>query len=157
LPARSTSRPPGGKDGTEHITATAPFRTLLTELFAEIRPLSKELPPGFELPTDKDLKDAPNAKVTADFTLKNGELTEVYVDLAKLDAKVKKLGLVLRMSGGDKPTAPAGATELNMDELMEGFFGAMGPDEDFPGEDLPDEAFLDEGFEEEDFEEETAA
>ncbi|WP_236054655.1 hypothetical protein [Streptomyces musisoli] len=115
----------GGGDGTEHITATAPFRTLVTELLGEIRPLAKDLPPGVELPSDNDLKDAPDAKVTADFTLRNGELSEVKVDLAKLadDAGVKKLGLTLRMSDGTKPTAPAGATELDLDELAQGFFG----------------------------------
>ncbi|MFB6529715.1 MULTISPECIES: hypothetical protein [unclassified Streptomyces] len=121
----------GGEDGTEHITATAPLRTLLTEMIGEIRPLAKDLPPGMDLPTDKDLKDTPDTKVSADFTLKNGELTEVYVDLAKLaeNAKVKKFGLVLKMSGGTKPVAPAGATEMNLEELMGGFFGAMMPDE----------------------------
>ncbi|MFH9552821.1 hypothetical protein [Streptomyces sp. NPDC017435] len=121
------------KDGSEHITATAPFRTLITQFLGEIRPLAKSLPPGLELPTDEDLKDAPNAKATADFTLKNGELTEVSVDLAKLaeNAKVKKLGLVVRMSEGQKPTAPAGATELNMDELLSGFGAAMMDDEAF--------------------------
>jgi len=69
--------------------------------------------------------------VSADFTLKNGELTEVYVDLAKLaeNAKVKKFGLALKMSGGTKPVAPAGATEMNLEELMGGFFGAMMADE----------------------------
>ncbi|MDL5199108.1 hypothetical protein [Streptomyces sp. ALI-76-A] len=115
------------KDGSEHITATAPFRTLITEFLGEIRPLAKNLPPGMELPTDKDLKDAPNTEVTADFTLKNGELTEVSVDLAKLaeNAKVKKLGLVVRMNEGQKPTAPAGATELNIDEILGGFGAAM--------------------------------
>ncbi|MFI0165734.1 hypothetical protein [Streptomyces sp. NPDC017095] len=119
----------GGEDGTEHITATAPFRTLVTELFGEIRPLAKDLPPGMDLPTDKDLKDAPNSKVTADFTLKNGELSEVDVDLAKLaeDAKVKKLGLTLRVGDGTTPTAPAGAKKLDLGELMKGFFaGAVG-------------------------------
>ncbi|MEV5316005.1 hypothetical protein, partial [Streptomyces sp. NPDC052610] len=102
------------KDGSEHITATAPFRTLITEFVGEIRPLVKDLPPGMELPTEKDFADAPNTKVTADFTLKNGELTEVYVDLAKLaeNAEVKKLGLVMRISEGRTPTAPADATEL---------------------------------------------
>jgi hypothetical protein len=52
---------------------------------------------------------------------------EVSVDLAKLakNAKVKKLGLVVRMSEGQKPTAPAGATELNMDEILGGFGAAM--------------------------------
>ncbi|WP_319253402.1 hypothetical protein [Streptomyces sp. ID05-39B] len=122
-----------GKDGSEHITATAPFRTLITEFLGEIRPLAKHLPPGMELPTDKDFKDAPNAKVTADFTLKNGELTQVSVDLAKLaeDAKVKKLGLVVRMSEGRTPEAPAGATELNMDEILGGFGAAMMDEEGF--------------------------
>jgi hypothetical protein len=131
------------KDGSEHITATAPFRTLITEFLGEIRPLAKHLPPGMELPTDKDLKDAPNAKVTADFTLKNGELTQVSVDLAKLaeNAKVKKLGVVVRMSEGRTPKAPAGATELNMDEILGGFGAAMMDQEGF----LEDE----EGFYEE--------
>jgi hypothetical protein len=131
----------GGKDGTEHITATAPFRTLLTELIDEIRPLAKDLPPGAELPTDRDLKEAPNKKVTARFTLSNGVLTEVSVDLAKLaeDAKVKKLALVLRMGKGENATAPAGATEVKMDELMGGFFGGV-PDEAFEEEEFPEDA-----------------
>ncbi|GAA2767026.1 hypothetical protein GCM10010103_60670 [Streptomyces paradoxus] len=115
-----------GGDGTEHVTATAPFRTLITELFGEIRPLVKDLPPGVDLPTDKVLKEAPNAKVTADFTLKNGALSQVDVDLAKLaeSAKVKKLGLTLRVREGVKPTVPAGATKLDLNNLMNGFFGA---------------------------------
>ncbi|WP_031101676.1 MULTISPECIES: hypothetical protein [unclassified Streptomyces] len=138
----------GGGDGTEHVTATAPFRTLITELFGELRPLTKDLPPGMELPTDKDLKDAPNAKVTADFTLKNGELSQVDVDLAKLaeTAKVKKLGLTLRMGEGTRPTAPAGATKLDLGDLMNGFLGGppMGdPDIDMSGldQDFPDDEF----------------
>ncbi|MFE5191603.1 hypothetical protein [Streptomyces sp. NPDC056628] len=119
----------GGEDGTEHVTATAPFRTLVTELLGEIRPVVKDLPPGMELPlpTAKELKDAPNAKVTADFTLKNGELSRVHVDLAKLaeNAKVKKLGLTLRMREGTLPGAPAGATTLDLPELMNSFLGGM--------------------------------
>ncbi|MCX4821446.1 hypothetical protein OG883_16350 [Streptomyces sp. NBC_01142] len=130
-----------GKDGTERITATAPFRTLLAELIDEIRPLSKDLPPGVELPTDKDLKEAPNKKVTAHFTLRNGALTEVSVDLAKLaeDAKVKKLALVLRMGKGEEATAPAGATEVKMDELMESFVGGAS-DAAFEDEEFPEDA-----------------
>jgi hypothetical protein len=133
----------GEKDGSEHITATAPFRTLITEFFDEIRPLAKKLPPGAEMPTEKDFKDAPNTKVTADFTLENGELTEVYVDLAKLaeDAKVKKLGLVVRMSEGQAPTAPAGATELDMDEILGGFGAAM-----MEAEGVGEEGLLEEDF-----------
>jgi hypothetical protein len=114
----------GGGGGTEHITATAPFRTLLTKLLGEIRPLAKDLPPGMELPTGEDLKDAPNAKMKADFTLRNGELAKVNVDLTKLadNPKVKKLGLTLRMGHGTKPTVPAGATKLDLKDLAQGFF-----------------------------------
>ncbi|MEN8651496.1 hypothetical protein ABCR94_12850 [Streptomyces sp. 21So2-11] len=131
----------GGKGDTEHVTATAPLRTLLTELVDEIRPLAKDLPPGAELPTDKDLKEAPNKKVTARFTLNNGALSEVSVDLAKLaqDAKVKKLALVLRVGKGEKATVPAGATEVTVDELMESFFGGTSG-EVLGGEGFPEEA-----------------
>ncbi|MET9480193.1 hypothetical protein [Streptomyces sp. NPDC006638] len=116
----------GEADGTEHVTATAPFRTLITGLFDGIRPLAKELPAGIEFPADKDFKDAPNVKVAADFALKNGALTEVSVDVAKLaeNPKVKKLALVLRMSKGEKATAPAGATEVKLDELLESVVGS---------------------------------
>ncbi len=138
-----------GEDGAERITATAPFRTLLGELFGEIRPLAKKLPPGMELPTDKDLKEVPDAEVTADFTLKNGELSEVYVDLAELaeNARVKKLGLVVRMTEGQTLTAPAGATELDVEEVLGGFGAAMmgveGLGEEGFGEEvvLPEEGF----------------
>ncbi|MGW0077942.1 hypothetical protein ACWDU9_22420 [Streptomyces cellulosae] len=120
----------GGSDGTEHIKATAPFRTLLTELLGALKPLQNDLPIGAdELPTAEDFADAPNKKVSADFTLKNGELTEVSVDLAKLaeTAKVKKFALVLRVSEGEKPEAPAGATKVTIDELMGEFVtGVLG-------------------------------
>ncbi|GGR20914.1 hypothetical protein GCM10010497_24080 [Streptomyces cinereoruber] len=133
----------GGEDGTEHITAAAPFRTLAGELLGEIRPLVKGLPPGVDLPSDKDLKDVPDAKVAAHFTLKNGELAEVHVDLGKLaeNAEVKKFGLVLKTSGGVKPEAPAGATELDLEEIMSGFAGVMMPEEGL-GEDGFDESGL---------------
>jgi hypothetical protein len=142
-----------GDDGAENITATAPFRTLVGELFDEIRPLAKNLPPGMEPPTDKDLKKVPDVEVTADFALKNGELSEVRVDLARLaeDAGVKKLGLVVRMSEGRLPTAPADATELNLDELMGGFGAAMMGEEAFGDEVvLGDEVLDEEGLPEED-------
>ncbi|MGW6536525.1 hypothetical protein ACWGBV_04185 [Streptomyces sp. NPDC055051] len=126
----------GGEEGTERISATASFRTLITDLFDEIRPLSAELPPGVELPTGSDLKDAPDSKVTADFTLKNGELKEVYVDLAPLteNAKVDKFGLSLKLSPGVTPVAPAGATDLKIDELMGAFSDAMMPTDEELGE-----------------------
>ncbi|MDG9728332.1 MULTISPECIES: hypothetical protein [unclassified Streptomyces] len=137
-----------GEDGAERITATAPFRTLIGELFGEIRPLAKKLPPGMELPTDKDLKEVPDAKVTADFTLENGELSEVYVDLAALaeNAEVKKLGLVVRMTEGQTVTAPSGATEMDIEEILGGFGAAMMEEEGFSEEDFGEEVLPEEGL-----------
>ena len=119
----------GRRDGADHITATAPFRTLLTELFDELRPLAGDLPPGSTLPTAKDLKGAPNEKVTADFSLKNGSLTEVSVDLARL-AKTPQgstFALVLRVGKGEQATAPASATQVDPDALMQELFGGLAP------------------------------
>ncbi|MEE1751521.1 hypothetical protein [Streptomyces sp. SP18CS02] len=131
----------GGKDGVEHIAATAPFRTLITELVDELRRLSKDLPPGMELPTAQELKDAPDKPVTADFTLKNGALSELSLDLTKLaeNAEVKKFALVMRLGKGDKVAAPSGAAAVDVDELMEGVFGGASP-AGFPEEDLGDDA-----------------
>ncbi|MER7623734.1 hypothetical protein [Streptomyces sp. NPDC126503] len=132
----------GGEDGTEHITASAPFRTLITDLVGEIRPFAKDLPVGTGLPSDEDLKEAPDGKVTADFTLRNGALFEVYVDLTELAEAPKgaKFGLSVKMSGGTRPTAPAGATEIDLDQIMSGFAGAaMEEDEDLGFGELPEE------------------
>lgn len=133
-----------GEDGAERITATAPFRTLIGELLDEMRPLAKKLPPGMELPTDGDLKEIPDGEVTADFTLKNGELSEVHVDLAELaeNAEVKKLGLVVRMTEGQTLTAPAGATELDIEEMLGGVGAAMMGAEGFSEEDFGEEVVL---------------
>ncbi|GGZ59587.1 hypothetical protein GCM10010387_61670 [Streptomyces inusitatus] len=130
-----------GKDGTERITATASLRSLVTELIDTLRPLVKDLPQGADLlPAAKDLKELPNSKAKADFTLKNGSLNEVSVDLAALAEKKSagKIALVLRLGGGDKPEAPAGASEVTMDELIEGFFGGP-PEKMFSDEELPPE------------------
>ncbi|MGQ4387769.1 hypothetical protein [Streptomyces sp. SAS_270] len=109
----------GGKDGTERIVAKANFRDLLTGLFDKLRPLESDLPPGAELPTAKDLKDAPNKKVAVDFTLKNGDLTRVKVDLAVLadDPKAAELPLVLRFDKAGDVSAPSGATEIPADKV----------------------------------------
>ncbi|MET9777980.1 hypothetical protein ABZ023_27640 [Streptomyces sp. NPDC006367] len=115
----------GERGGADHITATASLKTVLTELVDEIRPFAKGLPPGAVLPSAKDLKDVPDEKATADFALKNGELTEVTVNLAELaeNAKVKKFGLVVRLGKGETAPAPFQATEVTMEELTQQFLG----------------------------------
>lgn len=115
----------GTKDGADHITATAPFRTLITGLVDELRPLAGDLPQGAKLPTSKDLKDAPNNKITADFAIKNGALNEVSVDLAPLadTAKSDKFALVLRIGKGEQATAPAQAAQIDPEALAQQLFG----------------------------------
>jgi hypothetical protein len=119
----------GTKDGADHITATAPFRTLITGLVDKLRPLAGDLPQGAKLPTSKDLKDAPNKKITADFAIKNGALSEVSVDLAPLaeSAKSDKFALVLRIGKGEQATTPAQATQIDPTALAQQLFGGPQP------------------------------
>ncbi|MFI1869761.1 hypothetical protein [Streptomyces jumonjinensis] len=116
-----------GKDGAERITVTASLRPLLTKLIDEVRPILKKLPQGAELPTAKELRELPEKEGSADFTIRNGAVTEISIDLAQLDEKLKgeKLPLVLRLGAGDKPTAPVKAAELEFDEMLEGFMNGF--------------------------------
>jgi hypothetical protein len=111
-----------GSDGTEHIVAKANFRDLIAGVIDKLGPLESELPLGTELPTGKDLKDAPNKNVAVDFTLKNGDLTQVEVDLAALaDApKGTKLPLVLNFTDAGDVSAPSGATEIPVGKVPGG-------------------------------------
>lgn len=108
-----------GKDGAEVITAKANFRDLLTGVFDKLKPLEDDLPPGAELPTGEDLKDAPNRKVSVDFTLKNGDLTRIETDLAVLadDPKGAEAPLVLTFGKADDISAPKGASDIPVDEF----------------------------------------
>lgn len=115
----------GGRDGVERIVAKASFRELLTGVLDKLRPLADDLPAGAELPTDEDLKDAPNKKIAVNFSLKNGDLTRVSVDLAALadDPKGTRLPLVVKFGGAGDVSAPSGATEIPAD----GFGGPGNP------------------------------
>ncbi|MEU5340861.1 hypothetical protein AB0H18_08490 [Streptomyces sp. NPDC020766] len=115
----------GGSDGVERIVAKASFRELLTGLLDKLRPLADDLPAGAELPTDEDLKDAPDKKIAVDFSLKNGDLTRVSVDLAALadGPKGTRLPLVVKFGEAGDISAPSGATEIPAD----GFGGPGSP------------------------------
>ncbi|MFD4243626.1 hypothetical protein ACFWP3_18815 [Streptomyces sp. NPDC058525] len=119
----------GTKDGADHITATASFKTLLTGLVDELRPLAGDLPPGANLPTSQDLKDAPDKPVTADFAIKNGALSTVSVDLAPLadTAKSNKFALVLRVGKGEQATAPDQAAQIDPGALSQQLLGGLAP------------------------------
>ncbi|MFC8968043.1 hypothetical protein [Streptomyces sp. NPDC057094] len=113
-----------GADGIEHVVATGNFRDLVTGVVAKLRPLQGDLPAGMELPTAKDLKDAPDKKVSVDFTLKNGDLRQIRIDLAALadGPKGGRLPLVLKLAEAGDVRAPKGATEL-----PPGTFPGVGP------------------------------
>ncbi|MFG2347186.1 hypothetical protein [Streptomyces phaeochromogenes] len=115
----------GGSDGVERIVAKASFRELLTGVLDKLRPLADDLPAGAELPTDEDLKDAPNKKIAVNFSLKNGDLTRVSVDLAALadGPKGTRLPLVVKFGEAGDVSAPSGATEIPAD----GFGGPGNP------------------------------
>jgi hypothetical protein len=117
-----TFRTRDGADGVEHVVATGNVRDLLTGVFGKLRPLQGDLPAGAELPSAKDLKDAPNRKVAVDFTLKNGDLRQIRVDLAVLadSPKTAKLPLVLKFSEAGDVSAPSGATEIPASKLPGG-------------------------------------
>lgn len=110
----------GGSDGTEQIVAKASFRDLLTGVFDRLRPLADDLPAGTELPTDKDLKEAPDKKIAVNFSLKNGDLTRVSVNLAALADKPKgaRLPLVLTFGKASDVSAPSDATEVPAGAFM---------------------------------------
>ncbi|MCX4908071.1 hypothetical protein [Streptomyces sp. NBC_00878] len=115
----------GGSDGVERIVAKASFRDLLIGVLDKLRPLADDLPAGTELPTDEDLKDAPDKKIAVNFSLKNGDLTRVSVDLAALadDPKGARLPLVVTFGEAGDVSAPSGATEVPAD----GFGGPGNP------------------------------
>ncbi|MCZ4507153.1 hypothetical protein O3Q52_02815 [Streptomyces sp. ActVer] len=115
----------GGSDGVERIVAKASFRELLTGVLDKLRPLADDLPAGAELPTDEDLKEAPNKKIAVNFSLKNGDLTRVSVDLAALadGPKGTRLPLVVKFGEAGDVSAPSGATEIPAD----GFGGPGNP------------------------------
>ncbi|WP_327391374.1 hypothetical protein OG728_38505 (plasmid) [Streptomyces microflavus] len=114
----------GAKHGADHITATAPFQTLITGLVEELRPLAEDLPQGANLPTSKDLEEAPDKKITADFAIKNGALNKVSIDLAPLaGTKDDNFALVLRFGTGGKAAAPGAATQIDPEALAQQLLG----------------------------------
>lgn len=123
-----TLRTKDGADGVQHVVATGNFRDLVTGVIARLRPLQGDLPAGMELPTAKDLKDAPDKKVSVDFSLKNGDLRQIRVDVAALaDApKGTKLPLVVKLTEAGAVTAPKGATEVPADQLPGAGPGMLG-------------------------------
>ncbi|MBC3982990.1 hypothetical protein H8N01_10560 [Streptomyces sp. AC536] len=157
-----TTKEAGRKDGADHVLATVPVRPLATAIVNGLRPIAKELPGGEkELPTEKDLKDVPNNKVTVDFAVKGSELSGATVDLTEFDNKLKKKlagqgdGKLPMNLSFDEPvdvSAPSDAVKVDVKQLMMGlgslFTGGLGEDDAAGATDDPfgGDGSLDESF-----------
>ncbi|MFG2310249.1 hypothetical protein ACGFS9_16495 [Streptomyces sp. NPDC048566] len=125
---RVTFRTGDGSEGVEHVVATGNVRDLVTGIVTRLRPFQDDLPGGMELPTARDLRDAPDKKISVDFTLRDGDLRRLRVDLAPLTGKpaAGELPLVVAFTEARDVRAPKGATELPPGAMLGAGPGALG-------------------------------
>ena len=115
----------GNHDGADHLKVTVPARQFTKDVTSAVGPLLKDLPgtsAGMlkSLTDPESLKDVPNRTIAVDLALKGGELSAITFDVAQLDTQAKgTLPLVLSVDGGADPvSAPAGAKQLNPQDLV---------------------------------------
>jgi hypothetical protein len=115
--------PRGEHAGAEHVRMTLPGKKAAKDVVAALRPLGAEIDPS----------RVPDRDVTADLTIRRGQLTAVDIDLGRLvggpsDSR-PRLPLHLEVSGGDAVavTEPPGAEELLPQDLVAAMaYGALG-------------------------------
>ncbi|CAG6398621.1 conserved hypothetical protein [Actinacidiphila cocklensis] len=114
----------GSQDGADHLKVSVPARSLAQDLKSSLGSMAKVLPGDLQ----KSLDDVPNKTVALDVAVKGGKLTHVSVDLAQFDDTIHgKLPLGLSVDGGADPVkAPAGAQQLNPQDLMGALMSQLG-------------------------------
>ncbi|MEU3352776.1 hypothetical protein [Streptomyces sp. NPDC037389] len=109
----------GSKGGADHVKVTANAKTVGKQVVEGLKPLKDKL--GSKR-FDKFSKweDAPDKDVTVDVAVKDGMLSALSFDAAKLDKDAKgELPVTIGFKGGsEKIEAPAGAKELKPQDLM---------------------------------------
>ncbi|AZQ72274.1 MULTISPECIES: hypothetical protein [Streptomyces] len=109
----------GSKDGADHVKVTANAKTVGKQVVESLKPLKDKLG---DKRFDKFSKweDAPDKDVTVDVAVKDGMLSALSFDAAKLDKEAKgELPVTIGFKGGsEKIEAPAGAKELKPQDLM---------------------------------------
>ncbi|MFF4158101.1 hypothetical protein [Streptomyces sp. NPDC001678] len=107
------------KGGADHVKVTANAKTVGKKVVEGLKPLKDKL--GSKR-FDKLSKweDAPDKDVTVDVAIKDGMLSGLSFDAAKLDKDAKgELPVTIGFKGGsEKVEAPAGAKELKPQDLM---------------------------------------
>lgn len=113
----------GEHAGAEHVRMTLPGRKAAKDIVAALRPLGAEIDPA----------RVPDRDITADLTIRRGQLTALDLDLGRLvggPAESRpRLPLRLEISGGDAVavTEPPGAQELLPQDLVAAMaYGALG-------------------------------
>ncbi|WUH91594.1 hypothetical protein OG900_16760 [Streptomyces sp. NBC_00433] len=116
----------GTKDGADHLKVSVPARALAKDLETSLGSLTKQLPGDLK----DSLNDVPNKTVALDVAVKGGKLDHISVDLAQFDDTIHgKLPLGLSIEGGADPVkAPAGAQQLNPQDLMGAVMSQLGDD-----------------------------
>lgn len=114
----------GSQDGADHLKISVPARSLAQDLKGSLGSMATMLPGDL----GKSLDDVPNKTVALDVAVKGGKLNHISVDLAQFDATIHgKLPLGLSVDGGADPVkAPAGAQQLNPQDLMGAVMSQLG-------------------------------
>ena len=122
----------GSDDVGEHLVATLPVKETAEEFLDAIEGLGT-LPPG-TVPTE-GLEDLPEADIPIDVWIADGQLVQVELDFVAIGRAlgeeptegIDELGLRLEIAEFDDPVeAPADFVPIDLQEIMQGIFGAVG-------------------------------
>ncbi|MGE7434124.1 MULTISPECIES: hypothetical protein [Kitasatospora] len=131
----------GGKDGADHIVASAPARGLAEDLLKAVGPLSAKTPGLAGLPVGKPSL-LPDRRLDLDLYVKDGALSSATFDVAQLSEKAgRDVHLPVKVAFGQDATAaqaPSGATEFTAADIRGAMTAVLmaavsGADDDQPG------------------------
>lgn len=109
----------GEHGGADHVRLTLPGKKAAKDLVAALRPLGAEIAPS----------RVPGGDITADLSIRRGQLTSLTLDLGQFTRGDARLPLRLEFSGGDAVavTAPGGTEQLQPQDLVAAvMYGALG-------------------------------
>ncbi|ROR42396.1 hypothetical protein [Kitasatospora cineracea] len=119
-------------DADDVIRVSAPARPLVEALYKSVTGVAKGIPGYPKLPAKGDFSDVPDRKLSADVQLKDGRPQAITFDIAQFaDTSDWSTHLPLRIgisTDGAAQSAPAGATELDLNGLQEAFSSMSGGD-----------------------------
>lgn len=113
----------GSKNGADHVQVTVPARQLAKDLSTSLTPVLKQIPgvKDSDLAGFNDVSGVPNRTIAIDVAIKGGSVSGITFDLAQLDTGTTSGHLPLALTlddHADNLTAPAGAQQLNPQDLV---------------------------------------